>query len=165
MTEKEKEIKAFLSKVIRNNMIQLFDLSGYECSLDYQRHICSTVKDVPGNTLEEKIQIGVHAACILLKLWLIHLEKCQYSLKYYGCVQVEKEWITRGKGAPPYVILTSIKNEMVKKNPDFFEISEKEVPNELLKAIEGLFLFKEIRFYASKNDVWRIEIDSVPFFV
>ena len=73
MTEQE----YFIISLIKNNMIQLFDINGNDMEFDFQRHICYSISDISlkiGNK-NERIKFSIYAAVYLAKIWKIHIEK------------------------------------------------------------------------------------------
>lgn len=118
------EVQAFIQDVCAKNMLQIYDIRGdYFRKFDYQRHICKSLKQVPGMSHTDKIINSIIAALYLGFLWSVHLQKSNYPLSWFACIQVEKEWFQQKrcrKGPAPYVIL-SVEEVAVKvrDNPAF----------------------------------------------
>lgn len=80
MTEQE----YFIISLIKNNMIQLFDINGNDMEFDFQRHICYSISDISfkiGNK-NERIKFSIYAAVCLAKIWKIHIEKSLYKKNF-----------------------------------------------------------------------------------
>ena len=80
MTEQE----YFIISLIKNNMIQLFDINGNDMEFDFHRHICYSISDISfkiGNK-NERIKFSIYAAVCLAKIWKIHIEKSLYKKNF-----------------------------------------------------------------------------------
>jgi hypothetical protein len=122
MTIGDKATNEFVEGIFGSNMLQLFDLNGNFRILEHQRHVCSSLRDVPGKTKKEKMKNSILGALYLCEIWRIHLIKSFYPFPYYICVQLENDWLQnkRGEGTPPYVVLvTRDLVGRVKDNPLF----------------------------------------------
>ena len=106
----------FITNLIKNNMIQLFDINGKDMEFDFQRHICYSIADISlkiGNK-KERIRFSIYSALYLAKVWKVHIEKSQYKKKFILLVQVENEWILgKRNSAPPYVILNTFAKDKI----------------------------------------------------
>jgi hypothetical protein len=154
----DKELNAFIGKIFRLNMLQLYNLDGTVHVLDHQRHICIDIKEIPGKTKKEKIINSVLSVLYLCKIWQIHLIKMEYPLPFFLCVQIEKEWLKNGNGVPPYVVLvTNDAVERVKNNPAF-EKKKDNIDGVIENAVKNLNNKCTIKF--GKESTWRIIIED-----
>lgn len=104
-----RELQTFIQKVCARNMLQIYDMRGDFRKFDYQRHVCKYLKQVPGMTHTDRIINSIIVALHLGFLWSIHLHKTNYPLRWFVCIQVEREWLQQKryqKGPSPYVILS-----------------------------------------------------------
>jgi hypothetical protein len=154
----DKEVNGFIEKIFRLNMLQLFDLDGNFRTFEHQRHICSSLREIPGKTKKEKIKNSILGALYLCEIWRVHLIQSFYPFPYYICVQLENDWLENnyGKGTPPYVVLVT-KNlvERVMNNPFFYNVKA-EIDINIQNALNSFFC--PTRFNVKKNNennIWR----------
>lgn len=105
----DREVQIFIQKVCAQNMLQIYDMKGAFQKFDYQRHVCKSLNQVPGMSHTDKIINSIIAALHLGFLWAVHLYKTSYPLRWFVCIQVEREWLhhkRHQKGPSPYVILS-----------------------------------------------------------
>ena len=125
MTEQE----YFIISLIKNNMLQLFDINGNDMEFDFQRHICYSISDISlkiGNK-NERIKFSTYAAVCLAKIWKINIEKSLYKKNFILLIQVENDWMQGKRGsAPPYVILNTFAKDKIYYYDVFSRMLDKE---------------------------------------
>ena len=98
---KNRLLNIHVNRIIYSNALILFDENSKPVKVDYERHTCSRLNETPGNGKNEKIFNSVIVAIYLWNSWEIHIKNSTYPFEWYGCVQVEDEWLQSGRGTPP----------------------------------------------------------------
>ncbi len=155
-----KEYLSFVNNTLRTNAIILYNSKNQAERLDYDRHICRYLKEIPGKNKKEKILNSVMAAISLWNSWEIHIRNSRYPFPWYGCVQFDEEWIREGTGAPPYVIFNSIVPEEIQEFIIFKKANWQDLPldTELIRKQISLpnIILKRAFFKDDDSIVWRI---------
>ena len=150
---------AKINEVLNKNALVMYNLAGDPIKFDYQRHICSNIKDLPGSNRKEKIFNSVILAISLWKNWEIHARKSMYPYNWYGCVQIENEWITDALDTPPYVIFNSENPDKIKNFESFKTIDIVDFPINLSQInffnMNSIGI-KKAFFEEDGSSVWRL---------
>lgn len=155
----EKEMNNAIGAMLNKNALLLFSIENIPLRLDYQRHVCETLSEVPGNNKKDKVLNSVIMAIHLWFSWDIHAQKSTYPYDWYGCVQVEDDWLLKDGKTPPYVIFNSIKPYAIMNFQKFQKESIANFPLDiygyrvfaLRKIITKLAVFDE-----DGSKIWRI---------
>lgn len=147
--ELAREVQVFVQKVCARNMLQIYDMRGEFRKFDYQRHVCRSLKQVPGLSHTDKIINSIMVALHLGFLWSVHLHKANYPLPWFVCIQVEREWLQQKrcqKGPSPYVILSVEELAAKVMNHSAFKIWTGQHPI-IKKALERSGLQSQMKVY------------------
>lgn len=153
MLEVGKELDSYLKGFLRKNMIQLFTIEGTESELGLNRHICQKLEEIPGADDKDRIANSIFISVYVYKIWLIHLKRSQFSLPFYGCVLIEKDWLDSGVGAPPYVVIVTKGCRDVKENGNF---TKTDGIRYIMNIVGDLASDEELEFAKDQNGNIRI---------
>lgn len=159
MSVNNKELEVKISKLLSQNALILYDQNGEAIKFSYQRHICSEINEIPGNSLKNRIFNSIILALNLWDFWEIHIRNSKYPYRWYGCVQIEERWLKLAEDTPPYVIFnsespTKIKEFSIFKNVDIGEFSLDIEKIEIFKLKK--MIIKKAIFEEDNSTVWRI---------
>jgi|GEM_PF-5830199 len=107
-------IKQLTKLLYGNPLLPLLNSKNEPYIFDIDRHICRNLNDIIGKNKEEKIYNSILMAIFLWSCWEIEIRNSNYPLNWYGCIQIQDDWIKDGTGAPPEVIFNSEYPDKVK---------------------------------------------------
>jgi hypothetical protein len=160
MDNLNKEMQAAVGRVLGINSLILYDLNNNSIRFAYQRHICSSLKEIPGKDKFAKIWNSIILTMSLWKSWEIHIQNSRYPHAWFGCVQADDQWLIAGEGTPPYVIFDSYTPDKIKHFEKFktvaidtfpFNLSDLQQQMNLRNLIVTQALFEE-----DNCIVWRL---------
>jgi hypothetical protein len=158
MNAYNKEMRATRDKILMRNSLILFNLDNEPIKFSYQRHICSNFNEMPGENEEERIINSIILVLSLWYSWEIHIQNSKYPYKWYGCVQIENQWLINGKNTPPYVIFNSEIPDEIQNFVKFRKANTSDFPFDInsfdLMKSKGVFIKKA--YFEDNSIVWRL---------
>lgn len=156
--KQKKDLYSKIDSVIGKNSLVLFDINGKPMPFSYQRHICDDLKSMPGESTQEKTINSVIIAIHLWYSWDAHIRNSTYPLEWYGCVQIENEWLEGIGQTPPYVIFDSINPQKIQNFNRFAKEPIEKIPfwEHLQNTLSLKSTILKKAEFDDKSIVWRI---------
>ncbi|MFH1777632.1 MAG: hypothetical protein ABH952_08775 [Candidatus Omnitrophota bacterium] len=155
----ERNLQVAINEVLFRNALLLFNNKNKSELLYGDVHVCNKLSELPGRTKTERIVNSIIIAMHLWNSWEIHIRNSTYSFQWYGCVQVENEWLEKGKGVPPYVTFDSKEPLKIKDFKKFKSVKKSEFPFDIdfdKLFYHGKVIIKKAYFEEDEVTVWRI---------